>query len=428
MISQQPPNNPELEQYILGCLILDRQDSIYKLREDDFYNNTNVLIFKVIKFLSDKGKQIDLISVSDILGKKLDDALTIVSGVLDKVATTANFDSHLDDLKVYSMKRAILKKSYELQELAFTSEHGTAIDLKNDALQKLSDIETLQTKKKLGDIQSIVLDALNDIEERYNAKDEEKMFTGFYDLDRLIAGLHKEEITILAARPGVGKTAFALQLMIQLAKKGNHSLLISREMSTMQLAKRLLSNIGKIDGNKLRLCKTLTDDDWQKIGIAQGILTDLPIEINDTISTVQEIRAYCRELKGKGKLDLLIIDYLGLLKSIKKAESKRIEIEDISRQLKEMSMEFNIPVVVLCQMSREAVKEGEPQLHHLRESGAIEQDADNVLFLHVPKDTDESKDTFDIKVIVAKQRNGSTGHIYLSYVRKMFTFYNKSSR
>ena len=209
---------------------------------------------------------------------------------------------------------------------------------------------------------------LQDIEDRYNAKNEDKLFTGFYDLDKMTAGLHPEELTIIAARPGVGKTAYAIQMMLNMAKKGVKCLFVSREMSQMQLAKRILANIAMVDGQKLRFCKSLTDDDWAKIGFAVSDICKLPIELNDKLATIQEIRAYCRELKNKDSIDLLIVDYLQLCRSLKRTENRRQEIEDISRQLKEISLEFSIPVVE--PIIPESVAAKEPDLHHLRESGA----------------------------------------------------------
>jgi replicative DNA helicase len=263
------------------------------------------------------------------------------------------------------------------------------------------------------------------MEQEYRSKEDSKYLTGFHDMDKLTAGLHPEELTIIAARPGVGKTAFALNLISNMAAKGIKSVFISREMSQIQLTKRLIANITPIDGNKLRICKLLTDEDWAKIGDAAGEIGDWDLIINDELATVQEIRTYCRELKNKGKLDMLVVDYLQLCRSSGKHESRRQEIEEISRQFKEMSMEFEVPVIVLSQLSRDNAKNGRvPELHDLRESGSIEQDADNVIFLHVPKDTDQTQDIFDLQVIIGKQRNGPTGYIFLKYFKKTFKLCN----
>jgi len=415
------PNNQDIEKSVLGCLLMGKQDYVIKLSELDFMGETNRTIYKAIRKLYDKKEAIDIITVSDAIGTE--NALEIVTGLNDYVATPENIEYYISKLKTYTMRREVIKAALKVKEMAEGDKYETAIELKNDVLQAF-DIEVYDGNKEDNSLRAIILKALDDIEQNYKAKHEDKLFTGFYDLDKLTAGLHPEELTIIAARPGVGKTAFAIQLMLNLAKKGNKCLFVSREMSQIQIAKRILSNLAVVDGQRLRLCKYLTDEDWEKIGITTGEIFELPIELNEKLATIQEIRAYCRELKNKNSIDLLIVDYLQLCRSLKKTENRRQEIEDISRQLKEISLEFSIPVIALSQLSRESVGEKEPDLHHLRESGAIEQDADNVIFLHVPKDTDETQDCFDIKVLLKKQRNGPTGYLYLKYYRRVFKLCN----
>jgi replicative DNA helicase len=417
------PNNIDLEKSVLGCLLSEKLDHIIELCENDFYNESNRLIFKAIVYMYEKELPVDEVTVSDKLKKRIDNILEYITSFQSFVSSSENIGHYIESLQTYTMRREILKAVEKARATALDDNHENATCLKND-VQQMFDIK-IHTKNNLdSSIQQIIRDTMYDIEEKYNAKNEYKLFTGFYDLDKATAGLHPEEMTIIAARPGVGKTAFAIQLMLNLAKKENNCLFVSREMSNMQIAKRILSNMAEVDGHKLRLCKSLDDTDWKKLSEATGKISSLPIELNDKLSTIQEIRAYCRELRIKGKLDLLIVDYLQLCKSMKKTESRRQEVEDMSRQLKEMSMEFSIPVIVLSQLSRETMKSGEPELHHLRESGAIEQDADNVIFLHVPKDTDEQALLFDIKIIIAKQRNGAPGYIMLRYYRRTFKLCN----
>ena len=415
------PNNPEIEKSVLGCLLMDKQDYVIKLSELDFMSEVNRLIYKTIRQLYDRKQPIDEITVSDALN--IDNALEIVVGLSSYVPTPENIEHYINALKTYTMRREVIKAAIKAKELAESERFETAIELKNDVMQ-VFDIPVYDGKKTDNGISAIMPAVLQDIEDRHNAKNEDKLFTGFYDLDKMTAGLHPEELTIIAARPGVGKTAYAIQMMLNMAKKGVKCLLVSREMSQMQLVKRILANIAMVDGQKLRFCKSLTDDDWAKIGFAVSDICKLPIELNDKLATIQEIRAYCRELKNKDSIDLLIVDYLQLCRSLKKTENRRQEIEDISRQLKEISLEFSMPVVALSQLSRESVSAKEPELNHLRESGSLEQDADNVIFLHVPADTDETQDSFDIKVIVGKQRNGPTGYIFLRYYRRTFKLCN----
>jgi replicative DNA helicase len=416
------PHNTDIEKSVLGCLMLGKVDYIVKLNESDFLNDTNKTCFKGIQYMYNKKQEIDIISVSDTLKKRIENSLDYVTNLTGFVASPENVEHYINSLKLYSMRRDVINAADKAKDAALTGNFETTIELKNN-IQQLFDLKAYENKKSDCSLPGIMNAVLKDIEDKANSKDNNKLNTGFYDLDRILAGLHTEELTLIAARPGVGKTAFAIQLMINLAKKGNYCAFFSREMSNMQIAKRILSNMADVDGHKLRLCKSLEDGDWDKIGRANGAIMELPIEINDKLSTVQEIRAYCRELKNNGKLDLLILDYLQLCKSLKKTESRRQEIEDISRQLKEMSLEFGIPVIALSQLSREGAA-GEPELHHLRESGALEQDSDNVIFLHVPKDTNEQAEMFEIKVIVGKQRNGATGYIMLRYYRRTFKLCN----
>jgi len=416
------PNNPEIEKSVLGCLLMGKLDYVLKLSELDFMSEVNRQIYKTIRELYEHKSTVDEFTVSDALD--IDNALEIVAGLASYVSTPENMEYYMGILKTYTMRREIIKASMKAKEMAEGERFENAVELKSDVLQ-VFDIAVYDNKKADNTLKAIMMAVMDDIEEKFNAPNEQKYFTAFYDLDKITAGLHPEELTIIAARPGVGKTAFALQLMLNLAKKDCKCLFVSREMSQVQIAKRILSNLALVDGQKLRFCKSLVDSDWPKI---TGILTEIenmPIELNDKLSTIQEIRAYCRELKGKGSIDLLIVDYLQLCRSMKKTESRRQEIEDISRQLKEISLEFSIPVIALSQLSRDSSKTGrEPELHDLRESGSIEQDADNVIFLHVPKETDEAADNFDIKVIVGKQRNGPTGYIYLRYYRRTFKLCN----
>jgi replicative DNA helicase len=414
------PNSIELEKSVLGCLLLGKLDYIIKLSENDFLNEATKHIYNTMRHMYDKKQVIDPISVSDAI--HIDNPLEYITNIITGTASPENISYYLERLKTYTIRRDALKAVEKVRTMALEGNIDSLAEFKSD-IQQLFDFK-IDSKREDNRLSEIMLDVFSDIESKYNAKDEDKLFTGFYDLDKITAGLHPEELTLIAARPGVGKTAFALQLMINISRKGCKCLFVSREMSNIQIAKRVLANLAVVDGHKLRFCKSLTDTDWEKMADALIEINELPVEINDSLSSVQEIRAYCRELKNNDKIDLLIVDYLQLCKSLKKTENRRQEVEDISRQLKEMTLEFAIPIIALSQLSRESVSAGEPELHHLRESGSLEQDADNVIFLHVPKDTDETAEAFDIKVIVAKQRNGPVGYIFLKYFRRTFKLCN----
>jgi len=418
------PNSTEIEEYVLGCLMIDQQDFVYELSENDFYKNENKLIYKSIKHLKDKDRTIDFIEVSELLQKRKellesDLSMNKLSEYVNIVPTTSNIEDRIEKLKLYTAQREILMRSRTRLEELISGSYQNAIDFKNDVNQ-LFDIDIKTKDDESNSISSILVDTIASIEDDYNKPNEQKYYTGIEDFDKITAGLHSEELTIIAARPGHGKTALAAQILINIAKSGNKCLFISREMSKKQLAKRMISNIGSINGNKLRMCKTLVNDDWTRIAKANEYLTNLDIEIDDKKSTIEEVRSYCRKLKMKGKLDLLVIDYLQLMKTKKKTESRRHEIEDISRQCKEMTLEFGMPIILLSQLSREGAK-GEPDLHHLRETGAIEQDADNVHMLYMEEDQ-ELVSPANVKLLTRKQRNGPTGYTWLRWFKEIFRF------
>jgi replicative DNA helicase len=418
------PNNTELELIAIACLLADKQDYINKLSEDDFYNQKVKLFYNAIRTLSDNKQNIDIISVSDLVKSESPDALTTLSNAFAAVPTTENINQYIQTLKLYTCRRVAIKKAMETIKIAGDCEFSTDIEFKSDIMQLFDSIPVSNASKADYSMSGIMTEVMENIEQLYSGEGGKEYITGYYDYDKITAGFHPEEMTIIAARPGVGKTAFALQVAINMALKGIHTAIFSREMSRLQIAKRMLSNMAVIDGHKLRLCKGLTDEDLMAINKATREIADLPIEINDKADTIQEIRSYCRTLATKGKLDLLIVDYLQLVQTLTKSRNREQEVAEISRSLKLMSLEFGIPVIVLSQLNRKAEEQNEPTLANLRESGSIEQDADNVVFLHVPKDTDETKDSFIIKVIIGKQRNGSTGYAKLLYERKTFRFFN----
>jgi replicative DNA helicase len=340
------------------------------------------------------------------------------------VTTTENVEHYIEQLQKYRIRRQAIKAAEQIKLIATQNEVDDVSDFKSELITLL-DFDIGKENKKSESLYNLTTKLLDQLDTEAKEKNDGKLLYGLQELDIITAGLHKAELNIVAARPGIGKTAFALQVMLNLARRGTKCLFVSGEMANMQIVRRIMSNITMVDGNKIRQPKNLQDNDWQKIAADLDLMASLPVEVTDSLLNVQDIRAYCKELKSKNKLDCLVIDYVGLMQTAKKCESRRLEIEDISRQFKKMTIELDIPIILLSQLSREAVK-GRPELHHLRESGSIEQDADNVLFLHVPSDTDEKQDNFDIEVIVAKQRNGPTGFVKLQYYRKIFKFYSKS--
>ena len=408
------PHDVKLERYVLGSMMINKQNEVYKLTEDDFYNNTAKIIFKAIHKLFINKKNIDLVTVPELIKSEIDDADIRIAELVSGVTTTSSFNSAVKTLKTYNLRRQIIERTYLLNELA-ESEIDDIMDLKSGALAIME--LNVDDDKKRNSLADNFNNMMQDLEKQRNSKDSNKLYTGFPDLDRILAGLHPEELTIMAARPGKGKTAFAIQLMIELAEKQNYCYFISREMSELQLTKRITANMAKINGDKFRLAKNLSKEELKHLKEMREYIVSLPIDIDDKTETVQEIRSKCWELHHNNKLDVLIIDYLQLLNSSGQYASRREQVESISRNLKQISMEFKIPVIALSQLSRASVENQEPQLHHLRESGSLEQDADNVIFLHVPEDAEQT-----LKLIVAKQRNGGTGTVSLNLDKSTLQF------
>ena len=415
--------NLEVEKAMIGCLLLGKKEYALKLNETDFTQESLRQILKAVQELDKKNKPVDIIAVADML-PHVTGIYEILASLTDVVATTENAEYYFQTVKEYAAKRAFERAANEIISKTRNSVGKTAAELKADILQ-LVDIPVFEQKKSSFEFKHILNDTLTSIDEEYRNKQDNRYMTGFHDLDKLTAGLHPEEMTIIAARPGVGKTTMAINMIVNLAHKGIKCLLVSREMSGRQLMKRFIANYTPIDGHKLRLAKYLADEDFAKIGNATYEMMEWPVYINDEIATIQEIRAYARELKAKDEFEVLFVDYLQLCRSSNRHETRRLEIEEISRGFKEISMELGIPVVVLSQLSRDNARtHREPELHDLRESGSLEQDADNVIFLHIPKDTDTTQDIYDIQVILAKQRNGPTGYVYLRYYKKTFRLCN----
>ena len=421
MVLNVPPSSKQAERAVLGAMLVDKKTVDYVLKElaaDDFYDEMHIEVYNAIKNLRYSKKAVDIITVSEIIP----DSIAYLIKLADAIVTTENLKHYTEMVKEKTLRRELIRQAAQITELAYEKTVESSTELLNLAKQKL-DIKIKQ-KEAPDDFHSILMSTAQEIENNYKDKQDTKLYTEIKAYDRIMAGLHPEELTIIGARPAVGKTTFAVQMMINLASKGLKTLFVSREMSVNQIAKRIISNMSRVNGHKLRVCKLLNDDDWMNISLSIGDMSRWPVYINDRLGAIQDIRAKCQELKDKNMLDVLFVDYLQLLKTHKRCDSKRAEIEAISRELKEISLDMNIPVICLSQLSRATEKDNrEPRLSDLRESGSIEQDADNVILLH--KKPDEDQDTkINIKVIVAKQRNGATGYFNLDYYPNNFKFYD----
>jgi len=421
--------NSEAEQMILSAILNGHVNYLDEMEIEDFSIPSNEAIFKAMLKLRDKNTPIDIVTIgTELQGTGL---MRTVFEINEAYFKGDKFDTYKDIIKQNTFKRRLQRAILCIQE---ELKKDDVVSMKSNVLQFINDIP-LPGNRQDDSIKTILLKTYEELEKAYNNKDDDSKQTGIVDLDNAMGGLHPDEVTILAARPAVGKTALGIQIMLNFARKGNKVILFSREMSQTRNAKRLISNQGNIDGQKIRTGK-LKDEDWGKVVQACSELSNMDIYINDQAGTVPEIRAICREKQQKDGLDLIVIDYLQLLRNTNKHDTREREVAEMSRAIKEMNLEMKIPVILLSQLSRTAANK-RPTLDTLRESGAIEQDADNVILLHKPTvdelNSQAEKDMYGeitsngneyIEVIIAKQRDGRTGMFAMQYVPKYLQFHS----
>ena len=424
------PYSLEAEQAILGCVIkntaaLSRVMEL-QLHTEDFYFEQHKIIFDAIEHLFAENIPIDLIVLSGELKEKLDivGGVSYLATILDAVDTTENVKYYLDIVKEKAVLRRLLTAANEIAELCYSSEDEVSKIL-DSAEQKIFSILQGRDIKGFYHIRDVMPDVIKNIESIRQAGGKMGgLPTGFKQLDAITSGFQKTDLIILAARPGIGKSSFALNIAGHIAKNSKEPVAIfTLEMSKEQLANRLLWGDAKVEGEKFRT-GNITGEDMKKIAHALGGLVKAPIYIDDTPNIpVSEMRAKCRKLKLEKGLGMVIIDYLQLMQGGKKAESRQQEVSEISRSLKIMAKELEVPVLTLSQLSRASVAREQPILSDLRESGAIEQDADIVMFLNRKTGDDVSPEEANLaECIIAKHRNGSTGKIELIW-RGEYTTY-----
>lgn len=430
-----PPQNIEAEQSVIGCMLLDKEviPVIAEiLKAEDFYREDHKEIFESIMDLFEKAEPVDLITVSDQLRVRgtLQNVggLEYLTNMAASVPTTANARHYARIVEEKSMLRKLIKTSSYIMSLGYESSDEVAVVL--DRAEK-SIFDLLQKRGSQGfvHIKDVLEETFNRLEELYNNNgDITGIPTGFTDLDQKTSGLQNSDLILIAARPAMGKTSFALNIAQYAAiYKKIPVAIFSLEMSREQLVNRILCSEVMIDSQKMRTGK-LEDEDWKKIARALGPISEAPIYIDDMSgASVMEIRAKCRRLKLEKNLGLVVIDYLQLMQGRGRNENRQQEISEISRSLKIMAKEINVPVIALSQLSRapESRTDHRPMLSDLRESGAIEQDADLVMFLY--RDDYYNPDTEKqnvAEVIIAKHRNGSTGTIELRWFGEYTKFAN----
>lgn len=402
----------EIEKAVLFYIIFDNAQ--YQISEDDFVNAMNKRIAIAINELRRLKENVSMISVQSRCKENQNEVLAYISKIGDTVIRGLNNPDELySKLIKLSQKRKLFMLAKKMQAEILEQEEADIYGQK--IIDEINKITSREEKEKTF-VQKIA-DATLEIENSWKNSSDYSLYTGIYDLDSMICGLHKQELTIIGARPGVGKTTLALQIAEKIARNDKNVLFVSLEMSDNQLIQKMIARTGNVKSYRMRM-GTIEDEDWTKISNAIGKLSDLKFNTNTKIRTIQKLELEARKLKNRGKLDLLIIDYIQLLKSKDKFNSREQEVADISRRLKLMSLELDIPVVALCQLNRNA-SNNEPGLSDLRESGSLEQDADNVIFLH-----QENNENNIVTLKVAKQRAGETGKIAVMFKKDISTFIN----
>ena len=411
--------NKDAEANIIACMLTDKESVAYcadYLEPADFYEKKYGEAFKTIKHMWEIGKSVDIVSVA-AAGNDISELASLTISILPQ-----SYRNHAKIVKTLSLKRkyAIIAKGMmtNLEHKHFESPEEI-VEYINSKLA----FYTPKSEQKPQDLITICNEYISNIDSIYSGKINPIMF-GMRDIDRITGGLWGAELNIIAAGPATGKTAFALEIAKNAGSAGYHVDFFSLEMNRLQVASRLLSQTGRIKADVLRIPKSMKEEDWKAMCEATSIVSRLPITVDQTSRTIQEIKNKCERKREQGKLDLVIIDYLQLLTSSARHESRRQEIEYISRELKLISRDLNIPVIALSQLNREGQKNLRPRLYDLRESGSLEQDADNVIFLYNPRpDESLNADLVDLEIIIAKQRSGKTGKIDMRFDKRYLKFF-----
>lgn len=429
------PQAIEAEQAVLGSMLISKEavsKAFQWLSANNLYKDAHVRIFSCMIALFEKGEPIDTVSVVDRLKKKKElesvGGAYYITGLVESVPTTANVEHYAKIVLEKHLLRKLIQVSHEVSKNAFddTQDVDDILDTAESAIFAISE------KRLRGGFQHIE-PILHETFEKIDAIQSKSgsvtgVPSGLIDLDDMTSGFHPGELIIVAGRPGMGKTALALTMARNAAVLDNIGVgIFSLEMSNHQLVMRLLCAEGKVDSHLVRTGK-LPKSQWKNLSLAVGALADAPIYLDDTPGmSVLEIRAKGRRLKAEKNIGLLIIDYIQLMSGPKNSESRQQEISVISRSLKALAKELEIPVIGLSQLSRavENRSDRRPQLSDLRESGAIEQDADLVMFLYRPwVYSHEDEDKGKVEIIVSKQRNGPTGKIHATFIDRYARFEN----
>lgn len=432
-----PPHNSEAEQTVLASAMIDEaavEKLLNLLKTDDFYFEANREIFECIKDVHMQNIPVDALTISEELKKR--EKIDYVGGfeylakLTENIITSKNVEAYCNIIREKSILRKLINASNEIIEKGYreNEEVQKIIELAETRIFAISQNRNINT---FTEIKDVLLEVFNQLEERaMNKGSLTGITTGYDDLDRMTSGLQRSDLILLAARPSMGKTALALNIAMNAVKTGVSVALFSLEMSKEQYVQRIISMESMVESNKMRT-GNLNDDDWNRLLSVMSTISNYQVYIDDTASiTLFEMMSKCRRLKMEKGLDMIIVDYLQLMSGSGKNDNRQQEISDISRGLKAMARELNCPVVALSQLSRapELRTDHRPIMSDLRESGAIEQDADVVMMLY--RDEYYHKDESDKKgiseVIITKQRNGPVGTVELAWISQFTKFGNIS--
>ncbi|MBM4226794.1 MAG: replicative DNA helicase [Gammaproteobacteria bacterium] len=433
-----PPHSIEAEQSVLGGLMLDNDawlQVVERISTTDFYRRDHANIFKAVESLANDGKPYDIVTLAEWLDShgllESSGGLAYLAQLADNTPTAANIAAYADIVRDRAVLRALIRAGTEIAESAFRTEGRSTNELIDSAERTVFQIAERESRGRSGfrPIRDLLVSALDRIDQLFQQDNPiTGVPTGYYELDGMTSGLQPADLVIVAGRPSMGKTAFAINIAQNVATKTSLPVAIfSMEMPSEQIAMRMLSSLGRIDQHKVRTGK-LADDDWPRLTHAVGILSEVKLFIDDTPAlTPGDLRARCRRLAREHGLGMIVIDYLQLMQVPGNNENRATEISEISRSLKALAKELSVPVIALSQLNRslEQRSDKRPVMSDLRESGAIEQDADLIMFIY--RDEVYNEDSTDkgvAEIIIGKQRNGPIGTRKLRFFGEYTTFDN----
>ncbi|BFT76159.1 MULTISPECIES: replicative DNA helicase [Paenibacillus] len=430
-----PPQNIEAEQAVLGAILINGDaliTAMERITSDDFYRGAHQRIFEAIVELAEDQEPVDLITLTSLLQNKqqLEEigGVTYLSELANAVPTAANIDYYAAIVEEKSMLRRLIRTATQIVTNGYANEDDVGSML-SEAEAKILEISQRRSSSGFVVIRDVLMEVFEKVESLYSNKGGSTgVPSGFIDLDKMTSGFQRSDLIILAARPSVGKTAFALNVAQNVGVRAKETVAIfSLEMGAAQLVQRMVCAEANVDANRMRT-GYLEGDDWEKLTMAIGALSEANIFIDDSAQiTVADIRAKCRRLQQEKGLGMILIDYLQLIAGRGKGDNRQQEVSEISRTLKQIARELNVPVIALSQLSRgvEQRQDKRPMMSDLRESGSIEQDADIVAFLYRDDYYDkESEKKNIIEIIIAKQRNGPVGTVELAFLKQFNKFVN----